>query len=54
MHNRGRGWLTPEHHAALLEAMRDWLVRYHLCCYGYCLMPDHGHFLLIGLNDRSD
>lgn len=34
--------------------MRVWLVRYHLCCYGYCLMPDHGHFLLIGLNDRSD
>jgi REP element-mobilizing transposase RayT len=51
---RKTGWLCPEHEADLLSAMRDWLVRYHLCCYAYCLMPDHGHFLLIGLNDRSD
>jgi len=52
--NRKTGWLSPEHRQALLDDMRDWLVRYHLCCYGYCLMPDHGHFLLIGLNDRAD
>ncbi|WAC18993.1 hypothetical protein OVA24_17325 [Luteolibacter sp. SL250] len=28
--------------------------RYHLICPAYCLMPDHGHFLLVGLADSSD
>jgi REP element-mobilizing transposase RayT len=51
---RQTGWLSDAHRELLVAKMRDWLTRYHLCCYGYCLMPDHGHFLLIGLNDRSD
>lgn len=52
--DRKTGWLASGHREALLVEMREWLVRYHLCCYGYSLMPDHGHFLLIGLNDRAD
>jgi REP element-mobilizing transposase RayT len=51
---RATGWLSTSFCETLLAEMREWLVRYHLCCYGYCLMPDHGHFLVIGLNDRAD
>jgi len=51
---RKTGWLSEGHQDDLLPFLREWLVRYHLCCYSYCLMPDHGHFLIIGLNERSD
>jgi len=54
LQDRETGWLSSIHRESLLSEMREWLARYHLCCYGYCLMPDHGHFLLIGLNDRAD
>jgi len=51
---RETGWLTDEHHTAVREMLQQWLVRYHQCCPAYCLMPDHAHFVFIGLNDHAD
>ena len=52
--NRKTGWLTEQHHQALRTALLHWLVRYHQCCAVYCLMPDHAHFVFIGLNPHAD
>ncbi len=54
MNRRTRGWLTPAHHAALREILIHICARYHLICPAYCLMPDHGHFLFMGLSDSTD
>jgi len=51
---RKTGWLNPLHHAHLREALLHSLVRYHLACPIYTLMPDHGHFLLMGYASSSD
>lgn len=51
---RERGWLTQSYHAALREVLIHICARYHLICPAYCLMPDHGHFLLMGLSDSTD
>lgn len=54
MHQRATGWLTHAHHLALRESLFHTMARYHVACPAYCLMPDHGHFLFIGLEARSD
>ena len=54
MQDRASGWLTPGHHAALRELLFHTCLRYHLACPSYCLMPDHAHFLWIGLHPTSD
>lgn len=54
IHERQTGWLTPTHHGALRELLIHVCARYHLVCPAYCLMPDHAHFLLLGLSDCSD
>ena len=54
MHHRASGWLTGEHHQQLRKQLWQTLARYHLSCPVYCLMPDHAHFLWIGLNDRAN
>jgi REP element-mobilizing transposase RayT len=54
MADRRKGWLSPGHHAAFREICFHALARHRLCCPVYCLMPDHGHLLLIGLNASSD
>jgi REP element-mobilizing transposase RayT len=51
---RASGWLSAQFHEELKAALQNWLVRYHLCCYAYCVMPDHGHFLIVGLRERAD
>jgi len=51
---RRAGWLDPHHHGALRETLIHLCARHQLLCPAYCLMPDHGHFLLMGLADRSD
>jgi len=52
--DREAGWLTALHHAKLREALLHTLSRYGLLCPVYCLMPDHGHFLWMGLTQSSD
>ncbi len=54
MRDRATGWLEATHHAALRELLLHTCHRYALACPAYCLMPDHGHFLWIGLDDTSD
>jgi len=51
--NRKTGWLDPLHHARLREGLCHALARERLICAAYCLMPDHGHFLLGGLSASS-
>ena len=50
---RRRGWLDTQHHAAVREILIHTCARHHLLCPGYCIMPDHAHFLFMGLSDTS-
>ena len=52
--SRVTGWLEPLFHARLREAMLHACTRYRLAIPVYCLMPDHAHFLLMGLHPESD
>lgn len=52
--HRATGWLNPLHHARLRELLCHALGRHGVVCALYCLMPDHGHFLLCGTADSSD
>ncbi|MDO8540520.1 MAG: hypothetical protein Q7S40_08815 [Opitutaceae bacterium] len=54
MESRSQGWLDALHHAKVRELLCHALGRYGVVCPAYCLMPDHGHFLWIGLNEMSD
>ncbi len=50
---RRRGWLDDLLHARVREALLHACVRHRLACAFYTLMPDHGHFLLLGTGDFS-
>jgi len=52
--DRRSGWLSQEVHEWMRVCLFQALARYRLCCPVYCLMPDHGHFLFIGLEERSE
>src|SRR5690606_30896566 len=52
--HRATGWLDAAHHTALRELLLHTCHRYALACPAYCVMPDHGHFLWIGLDPTSD
>lgn len=52
--NKARGWLDAAHHQKLRTVFLHALAREHLCCPAYCLMPDHGHFIFLGLDTQSD
>jgi hypothetical protein len=54
MQNRATGWLDEAHHLGVRHLLLHTLSRYFLCCPVYCLMPDHGHFLFVGLEARAD
>lgn len=54
LENRATGWLDAAHHASVRELLLHTCHRYALACPAYCLMPDHGHFLWLGLSDTSD
>lgn len=54
LQDRATGWLDTTHHAALRELLLHVCHRYELACPAYCLMPDHAHFLFIGLADAAD
>ncbi|MBI5818808.1 MAG: hypothetical protein HZA88_07455 [Verrucomicrobia bacterium] len=51
---RARGWLTPAFHAAFREMMLHAAARESLLCPTYCLMPDHLHFVWMGMTRDSD
>ena len=52
--DRSAGWLDSEHHFKLRELLCHALGAFDLACPSYCLMPDHGHFLWIGLSSDSN
>lgn len=54
LETRATGWLDAAHHSALRELLLHTCHRYALACPAYCLMPDHAHFLWLGLADTSD
>ena len=54
MTDRAEGWLDETHHLAFRDRLFHALARDRICCSVYCLMPDHAHFVLIGLSTRSD
>jgi REP element-mobilizing transposase RayT len=54
LEHRSTGWLDATHHAALRELLLHTCHRYALACPAYCLMPDHAHFLWLGLSAHSD
>jgi len=41
-------------HHTVRELLLHTMARHHLHCAAYCLMPDHAHFLWMGLWDGSD
>jgi putative transposase len=54
MEQRATGWLNSLHHAKLREILCHVLARNQLVCPAYCIMPDHGHFLWLGIHELSD
>jgi len=52
--DRVQGWLTQEFHAGFREAMIHTAVRESLLCPIYVLMPDHLHFVWMGIGADSD
>jgi len=51
---RARGWLTSQFHALFREMLLHAATRQNLVCPAYCLMPDHLHFVWMGLRRESD
>jgi REP element-mobilizing transposase RayT len=51
---RATGWLDPLRHAQFREALIHTLVRYEMLCPAYCLMPDHAHFVWMGIASTTD
>jgi putative transposase len=52
--DRAKGWMDEEMHGFLRELLLHTMSRHHLHCAAYCLMPDHAHFLWMGLWEGSD
>jgi len=54
LEDRSRGWLTRGFHSTFREMMLHAAAREQLFCPVYCLMPDHIHFMWMGLRISSD
>jgi len=54
VYDRAKGWLTPSFHQQFRELMFHTAAREGLLCPVYCLMPDHLHFVWMGLRLDSD
>jgi len=54
LEERARGWLSLAFHARFRELMLHAAVRERLFCPAYCLMPDHLHFVWMGMRRESD
>ncbi len=52
--NRSRGWLSETFQVQFREMMLHAANREGLLCPTYCLMPDHLHFIWMGLRLDSD
>ena len=52
--HRAQGWLNVSFHARFRELMLHAAARSHLLCPTYCLMPDHLHFVWMGLHQQSN
>ena len=52
--DRATGWLTPDLHHHFRELMFHTAAREGLACPIYCLMPDHIHFVWMGLRLDTD
>lgn len=51
---RKRGWLDASMHARVRELLLHTMDRHHLICPAYCLMPDHAHFIWMGIAPGAD
>ncbi len=51
---RATDWLSAQLHSAFRELLLHMCARYHLACPAYCVMPDHIHLLLVGLDPSSN
>jgi putative transposase len=45
---------NPEMAAWLTERLRERSIAHHFAVHAYCVMPDHVHVLVFGLDPRSD
>ncbi len=54
LRDRATGWLDDAMLANVRELLLHTLSRHHLHCAAWCLMPDHAHFLWMGLWEGSD
>ena len=54
LEKRASGWLDDLMHARLREILLHVCARYSLACPAYCLMPDHAHFLIMGIGPDAD
>jgi putative transposase len=54
LENRSKGWLGEDFHFKFRELMLHASAREQLFCPVYCLMPDHIHFMWMGLRLASD
>jgi len=52
--HRRQGWLTDRFHSTFREIMLHAAAREGLVCPAYCLMPDHIHFVWMGLRCDTD
>lgn len=52
--DRKQGWLIPVFYYKLREILAHTTFRYGLCCPMFCLMPDHMHFLWVGILQGTD
>lgn len=52
--DRKEGWLDSSMHQFVRETLLHTCGRYRLICPAYCLMPDHAHFLFMGLSLKSN
>jgi len=51
--HRATGWLTPDFNRAWQWELLHACARYKLACPTFVLMPDHLHFLWLGLNEAG-
>ena len=54
MRDRSTGWLDDSMHMELRQLLLHAMGRYDLHCPVYCIMPDHAHFLWLGIRNDSD
>jgi putative transposase len=54
LEQRRSGWLSAAFHQEFRLLLLHTCARERLVCPVYCLMPDHMHFLLMGVSHASD